>query len=71
MVGDTADHLAQGGFRAEAIELGGFDKRIDYGSALAAGIGAGEQIILPAQGERTNRALGASANMPRYALASQ
>ena len=32
MVGDTADHFAQIGFRIEAIELGGFDKRMGYGS---------------------------------------
>ena len=32
MIGDTADHLAQIGFRIEAVELGGFDKRICYGS---------------------------------------
>jgi hypothetical protein len=49
--------LAQVGFGIEAVELGAFNKRVDRGGALAAGIGAGEQIILPAEGERTNRAL--------------
>ena len=34
-------------FRIEAVELGGFDKRIGYGSALSAGIGSGEQIAVP------------------------
>ena len=47
MVGDAADHLAQIGFRIEAVELGGFDKRLGYGTAPSAGIGSGEQIVLP------------------------
>ena len=44
MIGDTADHLAQIGFRIEAVELGGFDKRIGYGSALSAGIGSATMV---------------------------
>jgi hypothetical protein len=47
MVGDTGDYLAQIGFRIEAIEVGGFDKSIGYGSARAAGT----------QGKRANRAV--------------
>jgi hypothetical protein len=49
MVGDAVDHLAQIGFRIEAVELGGFNERVSRGGALAAGIGAGEQIVLAAE----------------------
>jgi hypothetical protein len=58
MVGDAADHLAQIGFGIEAVEPGGFDERVGCGGALAADVGSGEQIVLPAQSERANRALG-------------
>ena len=58
MVGDAVDHLAQIGFRIEAVELGGFDERVSRGGALAAGIGAGEQIVLAAERERADGALG-------------
>jgi hypothetical protein len=38
--------------RVEAVELGTFNQRIDRGGAAAAGIGAGKQIILAANGNR-------------------
>jgi hypothetical protein len=38
--------------RVEAVELGTFNQRIDRGGAVAAGIGAGKQIILAANGNR-------------------
>jgi hypothetical protein len=47
VIGDAAEHLAQVGFGIEAVELGAFNKGVDRGGALATGIGAGEQIILP------------------------
>jgi hypothetical protein len=50
VIGDAAEHLAQVGFGIEAVELDAFNKGVDRGGALAAGIGAGEQIILPAEG---------------------
>jgi hypothetical protein len=31
-----------------AVELGGLDQRIRHGDAIAAGIGAGEEVVLPA-----------------------
>jgi hypothetical protein len=50
VIGDAAKHLAKVDFGIEAVELGAFNKGVDRGGALAAGIGAGEQIILPAEG---------------------
>jgi len=35
--------------RVDAVHLGGFDDGVDAGGALAAGIGAGEQIVLSAE----------------------
>ena len=43
---------------AEAVELGSFDQRIDCGSAAAAGIGAGKQVILAANGDTAQGTLG-------------
>jgi hypothetical protein len=43
VIGDAAEHLAQVGFGIEAVEFGAFNKGVDRGGALAAGIGAGEQ----------------------------
>ena len=50
MIGDAGEDIAEVGFGIEAVELGGFDERVDRGGALAAGIGAGEQLILAAEG---------------------
>ena len=58
MLGDTAKDIAQIGFRVEAVELGGFDKGVDGSGALATGIGAGEQVVLAAEGEGPDGALG-------------
>jgi hypothetical protein len=52
MIGDAGQHVAQVGLGIETIELGGFDQRVDCRSALAAGIGAGEEIVLAAEGYR-------------------
>ena len=47
MVSDAGEHVGEVVLRVEAVELGTFDQRTDYGSAAAAGIGAGKQVILP------------------------
>jgi hypothetical protein len=39
VIGDAAEHLAQVGFGIEAVEFGAFNKGVDRGGALAAGIG--------------------------------
>ena len=48
-----AHRLAQIAFRIEAVELGGFDKCIGYGSALSAGVGfrRAEQLSCPGQAD--------------------
>src|SRR5262249_13542571 len=48
----------------ETVELGGFDQRIDRGGEAAAGIGAGKQIILAANGDTTQSALGCYCQAP-------
>jgi hypothetical protein len=40
MLGDALQHLAQIGFRVEAVQLGRADQTIDCGSAFAARIGS-------------------------------
>lgn len=57
MVRQTTDHLPHRP-RVETIEFCRFDERVGRGGALAAGIGPGEKIILPARGNRTGRAFG-------------
>ncbi len=42
----------------ETVKLGALDQRIDCGGTAAAGIGAGEQVILAANGDAAQRALG-------------
>ena len=58
MVGDAAEDVAQIGLGVEAVELGGFDQGVDGGGAFAAGVGAGEQVVLAAQGQGPDGALG-------------
>src|SRR5258708_2214568 len=49
MIGDASEHVAQISFGIEAVELGGFKERVGCRGAFTAGIGTGEQIVLPAQ----------------------
>jgi hypothetical protein len=51
-IGNASEHIGEIALRVEAIKLGGLDQRIHGGGAMAAGIGAGEQIILAANGNR-------------------
>ncbi len=52
VVSEAGEHVGEVGLRVETIELGAFDQRIDCGGTAAAGIGAGEQIIFAANGNR-------------------
>ena len=45
MVGNAGEHVGEVVLRVETVELGGFDQRVDRGSAPTTGIGAGKQII--------------------------
>ena len=42
VVGDALKHEAQIRLGIEAIELGGFEQRVERGGALTAGVGAGD-----------------------------
>ena len=52
VIGDAAEDVMQTSFRIEAVALGTLDRGADRGGALAAGIGAGEQMILAAECHR-------------------
>ena len=54
---DPGDDVGEIGVRLDAVELGGFDERGDDGPMLGAAVGAGEERILPGQGQRPDRAL--------------
>jgi hypothetical protein len=58
VVGDAGEHVAEVGFGIEAVELGGLDQGIEGGGAFAAGVGAGEEIVLPAEGQRPDLPFG-------------
>jgi len=58
MPADVRQHIAQVGFRLDAVELCRADERIEHRCALAAGIGAGEQPVLAPDGDRTDGILG-------------
>jgi hypothetical protein len=48
MIGDAGQHVSEIRFRVETVEFGGADQAVDRGGALAAGIGAGEQVVFAA-----------------------
>jgi hypothetical protein len=58
VVGDAAEEIAQIGLGIEAVQLGGLDEGVDSRGPFAAGIGACEHVILAAEGERPDSALG-------------
>ena len=46
VLGDAFADVSQVGFGVDSVELGGDDQAVDVGGAFAAGIGAGEEIVL-------------------------
>ena len=58
VVGDAEEQVSEIVLRVEAVELGALDQRIERSGAAAAGIGAGKQIILAANGDTAQGALG-------------
>src|SRR5712691_9512214 len=52
VVGDAGEQVGDVELRVEGVELGAFDQRVHCGGAPAAGIGAGEQIVLAADRNR-------------------
>ena len=55
MVGNARQHFTQVSFWVKVIELGAADQAVDGGSAFTAGIGAGKEIVLAAESNRTQR----------------
>lgn len=45
MLGDAPEDVTQVGFRVEPVEFRGADQRVGVGCALAAGVGAGKEIV--------------------------
>ena len=56
--GDLGDDVGDIGLWLDAVHLGRLDHRIDRGGTRAAGLGAGEQPVLAADGDGADRALG-------------
>src|SRR5258708_29251539 len=54
---EAREHIAQPGLGIDAIELGGLGQRVDGGGGLAAHVAAGEQPILAAESDGTDRPL--------------
>jgi hypothetical protein len=50
MVGDAGEHVGKVVLRVKTVEVGALDQRVDRRSPTATGIGAGEQVILAADG---------------------
>ena len=57
MVGDACEDVAQICLRIASVQFCGFDERVHGGGPDAAGIGAGEQVVLARQSERPDRPL--------------
>ena len=51
VIGDAGQHVSEIRFGIETVEFGGADQAVDRGGAFAAGIRAGEQVILAAQSD--------------------
>ena len=51
LVGDARQHLAEMRLGIQAIEFGAAHQTVDRGGALAAGIQAREQVVLPTQSD--------------------
>jgi hypothetical protein len=58
MIGDAGQHVSEIGFGIETVEFGAADQGVDRGGALAAGIGTGEQVVLPTQSDGAQGAFG-------------
>jgi hypothetical protein len=52
MIRDAGEQVGDIVLRVESVELGALDQGVDRSGAAAAGIGAGKQIILAANGNR-------------------
>src|SRR5258708_1681950 len=51
MIGDVGQHVSEIRFGIATVEFGAADQAVDCGGSLAAGVGAGEQVVFSAQGD--------------------
>jgi hypothetical protein len=58
MVGDAGQHVSEIRFGVEAVDFGRANQAVDRGGALAASIGAGEQVVLAAQSDAAQSTIG-------------
>jgi hypothetical protein len=58
VIGDAGEQIGQVELRVEAVELGALDQGIERRGAPAAGVGAGEEIILAADRDAAQGPLG-------------
>ena len=58
MIGDAAEDVGEVGVRVEAVHPAGLDDGVEAGGALASGIGAAEEIVLPAENDTAQGSLG-------------
>ena len=58
MIGDMRQHVTQPSFGIDTVQLGRADQRVDRGGSFATAVGAGEQIVAPANGDATQGAFG-------------
>src|SRR5436190_2183648 len=58
MIGDAGEQVGDVVVWVESVELGALNQGIDRRGAATAGIGASEQVILPAYGNTAQGALG-------------
>src|SRR5688572_24065933 len=54
-IDQALQHILEIGIGFDLIELRGLDERAYHGPAFATAIGAGEQVILAAEGHRSDR----------------
>src|SRR5882672_10889044 len=54
---DLGEYVAQIGLRIDAVHLAGFDERGNDRPVLATAVGAGEEVVLAAERDRTDRTL--------------
>jgi len=53
---DAGDDVGEVGLWIDAVRLAGLDQRGEDGPVLGAAIGAGEEVVLAAEGERADGA---------------
>ena len=57
MISNSGEHIGEPSAGIDVIELARFDQRVDRGGAPAAGIGAAERPVFPANRDAPHRVL--------------